>query len=56
MGDEMKFGGRLDMGGLTGPLWFAGWLFTLGLLHLPLAKAIFAIVIWPFYLGSSFHH
>ena len=34
-------------------LWLAGWLFTLGYLQLPLMKAIFAIVVWPYYLGAD---
>ena len=38
---------------LAGPLWAAGWLFTWGLLHLGLPKALFAILLWPYYLGAS---
>ena len=57
MGDEMRHGGRApEMGGLVGPLWFAGWLFTLGLLHLPLGRAVLALVIWPYDLGVFFKH
>jgi hypothetical protein len=57
MGDEMRHGGRGDgLGALVGPLWFAGWLFTLGLLHLPFGRAIVALVIWPYYIGASLHH
>ncbi len=36
-----------------GLVWFAGWLFTLGFLHLTFWKAVFAIVIWPYYLGVA---
>ena len=32
--------------------WFAGWLFTLGLLKLMFWYGVLAIVIWPYYLGS----
>jgi hypothetical protein len=42
-----------DAGALVGPLWFAAWLFTLGYLKLALVKALFAIVIWPYYLGVA---
>jgi hypothetical protein len=35
-----------------GPLWFIGWLFTIGYVHLPFWKAVLALVIWPYYLGS----
>lgn len=38
---------------LAGPLWLAGWLFTWGLLHLGMPKALFAILLWPYYLGAS---
>ena len=33
-------------------LWLMGWLFTLGLLHLHVPKAIWALVLWPYYLGE----
>jgi hypothetical protein len=38
---------------LAGPLWFAGWLFTLAFCKLVLVQAIFAIIIWPWYLGAA---
>ena len=38
---------------LAGPLWFAGWLFTWGLLHLGMPKALFALLLWPYYLGVA---
>jgi hypothetical protein len=41
-----------DGGAITGPLWVFGWLFTIGYLHLPFAKGLFALVIWPYYLGA----
>lgn len=31
--------------------WFAGWLFTIGYLHLTFWKGVLAIVVWPYYLG-----
>ncbi len=37
----------------TGPLWFIGWLFTLALAKLTLLEALFAILIWPWYLGVA---
>jgi hypothetical protein len=40
-------------GALAGPLWFGGWLFTIGFLKLVLVKALFALVIWPYYLGVA---
>ena len=43
-------------GAVGGPIWLIGWLFTIGFAHLHVMKAIFAIVIWPFYLGSALGH
>jgi len=40
--------------GSVGLLWFGGWLFTIGFLHLTLVKGILAIVLWPYYLGAAF--
>ena len=57
MADEtrvIKVGTR--SGSLGGSLWAMGWLFTIGYLHLPVAKAIFAIVLWPYYIGVVLHH
>ena len=57
MNDETRHRGRApDCGGLVAPIWFAGWLFTIGYLHLPLGKALLALVIWPYDLGASLHH
>lgn len=32
--------------------WFAGWLFSIGYLHLDFMHALLGLVIWPYYLGS----
>jgi hypothetical protein len=31
--------------------WFAGWLFTIGFLHLAFWKGLLAIAFWPYYIG-----
>ena len=31
--------------------WVAGWLFTIGYLHLQFWTGVLAIIIWPYYLG-----
>ncbi|MBN1482395.1 hypothetical protein JXA70_19130 [candidate division KSB1 bacterium] len=36
-----------------GPLWFVGWLFTIGFVHLSFWKAILALAVWPYYLGIA---
>jgi len=38
---------------LIGPLWFVGWLFTIGFLHLTFWKAVLALVVWPYYIGAA---
>lgn len=35
----------------TGTLWFAGWLFTIGIAGLSFWKGVLALVIWPYFLG-----
>jgi hypothetical protein len=37
-----------------GPLWFIGWLFTIGYLKLAFWKGVLALVVWPYYLGAFF--
>jgi len=31
--------------------WFAGWLFTIGFLHLSFGTGVLAILLWPYYIG-----
>ena len=38
---------------IIGPLWFIGWLFTIGFANLTFWKAVLALIIWPFYLGNA---
>jgi hypothetical protein len=53
MSDDKKVVfGKIDAGGLALPFWMIGWLFTVGYLHLPTARAILGLVLWPYYLGS----
>lgn len=42
-----------DVGGLGGALWFAGWLFTIGHLGLHMPQALYALAIWPYYIGVA---
>jgi hypothetical protein len=34
-----------------GMLWFAAWLFTIGVAQLSFWKAVLALVIWPYFIG-----
>lgn len=45
---------RIDQHSASGMFWLAGWLFTIGFLHLPFWKGVLAIVLWPYYIGASF--
>lgn len=44
---------RIEQHGATGLLWFVGWLFSIGFLHLSFWKGLLALVIWPYYLGTT---
>jgi len=39
--------------GMVGPVWYIGWLFTVAFVHLSFGKALLALLIWPYYLGSK---
>lgn len=45
--------GPAAAGGLVGPLWFIGWLFTLAFAKLLWWQIILGLVIWPYYLGVA---
>jgi hypothetical protein len=42
---------KIEHHSVSGTLWFAGWLFTVGYLHLTFFKGVLAIVLWPYYIG-----
>jgi hypothetical protein len=38
---------------MAGPIWFIGWLFTIGYCQLPFFwKGVLGLVAWPYYLGQ----
>ena len=45
---------RIEQHTFMGTVRFAGWLFTIGFLHLTFWKGVFALVVWPYYLGAHF--
>jgi len=38
---------------LIGPIWFIGWLFTIGYANLLWWEILLGIVIWPYFLGQA---
>ncbi len=44
---------RIQQHGTAGLLWVAGWLFTIGYLHLSFWRGVLGIIIWPYYLGVT---
>ena len=53
-GDMEKI--RVEQHSFLGGLWFAGWLFTIGFLHLDFFRGALAIVLWAYYLGVHFSY
>jgi hypothetical protein len=54
VGDDKKIiQGKMEIAGIIGPVWIMGWLFTIGFAHLSFFRALWALVLWPYYLGSS---
>ncbi len=43
--------GRGRPSGLSGTVWFGGWLFTIAFAKLVWWKALLALIVWPYYLG-----
>lgn len=44
---------QIEQHSIAGTLWFAGWLFTIGLLEVTFWKGVLAILLWPYYLGGA---
>ncbi|MBK9096930.1 MAG: hypothetical protein IPM14_02185 [bacterium] len=45
---------KVEVAGIMGPIWFIGWLFTIGFLKLSFFKGLLALLLWPYYLGDFF--
>jgi hypothetical protein len=44
---------RIEQHGSLCPIWAAGWLFSIGCLKLSFWQGVFALVIWPSYIGAA---
>lgn len=45
---------KIEQHSSIGLAWFAGWLFTIGYLHLSFWKAVLGLIVWPYYVGAHF--
>jgi len=45
---------KIEQQAMSGGVWFAAWLFTIGYLKLTFWRGVIALVIWPYYLGAYF--
>jgi hypothetical protein len=43
---------KIEQHSSIGLVWAAGWLFTIGFLKLGFWQGVFAILIWPYYIGT----
>ena len=56
MSEEKKQNGNQSAAAsatITGPIWLIGWLFTIGFAKLSFIQGLWALVIWPYYLGVA---
>lgn len=44
---------KVEQHAICGGFWFAAWMFTIGILDLHFWQGVWAIVIWPYYLGHA---
>ena len=44
---------HVETASIVGPIWYIGWLFIVAFAKLAFWKAVFALIIWPYYLGSA---
>jgi len=43
---------KVEVAGIMGPIWFMGWLFTIGFLKLTFFQGLLGLIIWPYYIGD----
>ena len=39
--------------GCFGAVWVIGWFFSIGFLKLSFWEGVFAVIIWPYYIGKA---
>lgn len=45
---------QLEQHSMGGMIWLAGWLFTIGFMHLSFWKGFAALFVWPYFIGLYF--
>ncbi len=45
---------KIEQHSSIGLAWIAGWFFTIGYLKLAFWQGVLAIILWPYYLGTTF--
>ncbi len=45
---------KIEQHTVSGGVWIALWLFTIGYLKLTFWQGVLAVVLWPYYLGVAF--
>ncbi len=43
---------KIEQHGGLGVFWLIGWLFSIGFLKLGFLKGLFAVFLWPYFLGA----
>lgn len=43
---------KVEQHTVSGGLWMAAWLFSIGFLQLSFWQGVFALLIWPYYMGE----
>ena len=45
---------KIEQHSFLGGMWMVGWFFTIGFLKLGFWKGVFALLLWPYFIGSFF--
>ena len=45
---------NINNGGCFGIVWFGGWLFSIGYLHLGFWQGLLGLIVWPYFMGAHF--
>ena len=44
---------KIEHHAMSGGLWFAAWLFTIGFLKLSFWQGVLALIAWPYFIGDA---